>query len=177
MTLNSAVREQVRQRANFACEFCGITETDTGGQLTVDHFQPHTQGGGDGLDNLIYCCARCNQHKLDYWPVHPDAPVLWNPRRELASQHFLELDDGTLYTLTPTGAFTLRRLRLNRPPLVAHRLRRRQAAEETRLLTRYRDLLQVIEQLLLQQSALAEEQQALLDEQQRLLRSLVQGGR
>jgi len=38
MTITADIREQVRQRANFACEFCGVTETDTGGHLTVDHF-------------------------------------------------------------------------------------------------------------------------------------------
>ncbi len=34
------MRELVRQRAHFACEFCGVTETDVGGELTIDHFQP-----------------------------------------------------------------------------------------------------------------------------------------
>jgi len=172
MTINT-VREQVRQRANFACEFCGISETDTGGQLTIDHFQPKKKGGDDSLDNLLYCCVRCNQYKLDYWPTYPDDPSLWNPRREPASQHFLELDDGTLYPLTATGAFTLRRLRLNRPPLVAHRLRKRQQAEATHMLIRYGDLVRVIEQLLIQQSALVEEQRRLLEEQRRLLHLLL----
>ena len=97
MTITTEIRKQVRQRANFACEFCGITETDAGGELTIDHYQPTAKGGDDGPENLLYCCARCNQYKLDYWPTYPDAPSLWNPRREPASQHFLELDDGTLY--------------------------------------------------------------------------------
>jgi outer membrane lipoprotein-sorting protein len=44
----------VRRRANFACEFCGVSETDAGGQLTVDHFQPRHKGGDDSLENLIY---------------------------------------------------------------------------------------------------------------------------
>lgn len=173
MTITAAVRDRVRQRANFACEFCGVSETDAGGQLTVDHFCPQSRGGDDGLDNLIYCCVRCNQYKSDYWPAHLDAPVLWNPRREPFTQHFIELDDGMLAALTTIGAFTLRRLRLNRPALVAHRQRQRQEAEATRLLTRYRDLLHVIERMLLQQAALTSEQQELLDEQARLLRSLL----
>ena len=167
------IREQVRQRADLACEFCGTSETDTGGELTIDHFQPRGKGGGDSLDNLLYACPRCNQYTLDYRPGAPDDPQLWNPRHEPASQHFLELDDGTLHALTPTGAFTLRRLRLNRPPLVAHRLRKRKQAEATRLLTRYRELLSVIEQLLAQQATLMEEQQGLLEEQQRLLQLLL----
>jgi hypothetical protein len=170
MTIKATVREQVRQRADFACEFCGISETDAGGQLTIDHFQPKKRGGDDSLDNLLYCCIRCNQYKLDYWPAHPDDPSLWNPCREPASEHFLELDDGTLYPLTATGAFTLRRLRLNRPPLVAHRQRKR-------LLTRYRDLVQMLEQLLTQQSILMEEQQRLLKEQRQLLQLLLGSGK
>jgi len=173
MTVKATVREEVRQRGNFACEFCGVSESDAGGQLTIDHFQPKGKGGDDSIDNLLYCCARCNQYKLDYWPAHPDDPSLWNPRREPASQHFLELDDGTLHPLTAMGVFTLRRLRLNRAPLVAHRLRKRQETEKTRLLTRYRDLVGVIEQLLIQQSVLMEEQHRLLEEQRELLQLLL----
>ena len=169
MTIKADVRDQVRQRAGFACEFCGISETDAGGLLTIDHFQPQTQGGGDSLENLIYCCPRCNQYKLDYWPDGPGEPQLWNPRRESAAQHFVLLNDGMLHPLTATGAFTLRRLRLNRSPLVAHRLRRLQAAEEMRLLTRCRAVIRLLEELLLQQGSLMEEQQKLLREQRELL--------
>jgi hypothetical protein len=173
MTITIEIREQVRQRANFACGFCGVTETDAGGELTIDHFQPITKGGDDGLENLLYCCHRCNQYKLDYWPTHPDEPSLWNPRREPAAQHFLELDDGTLHPLTDVGAFTLKRLRLNRSPLVAYRLRKRQQAEEIRLLTRYREMVQLLEQLNNQLSVLMEEQRQLLEEQRELLRLLL----
>jgi 5-methylcytosine-specific restriction endonuclease McrA len=60
MTVPASTRQQVRQRAGFACEFCGVGETDTGGLLTVDHFQPKSKGGADDLDNLIYCCPGCN---------------------------------------------------------------------------------------------------------------------
>jgi 5-methylcytosine-specific restriction endonuclease McrA len=93
MTVTPAVREQVRQRARYACEYCDVTESDSGGELSVDHFQPKTKGGEDTLDNLLYCCPRCNQYKLDYWPTSSRDPVLWNPRREPASHHFLELDN------------------------------------------------------------------------------------
>jgi hypothetical protein len=173
MTVKAEVLEQVRQRANYACEFCGISETDAGGQLTIDHFQPTSKGGENTLDNLLYCCVRCNQYKLDYWPTSPDDPALWNPRQEPTSQHFLELEDGTLHPLTTIGVFTLKRLRLNRPPLVAHRLGKRREAETTRLLRRYRDLMEVLDQLLTQQAILMEEQQELLEELQELLRLIL----
>ena len=167
------IREQVRQRANFICEFCGVTEADTGGRLTIDHFRPRTKGEDDSLENLLYCCVRCNQYKQDYWSTSSGDPSLWNPRLEPASRHFLKLDDGTLYPLTPTGTFTLKRLRLNRSPLVAYRSSKRRRAEEIRLLTRYRDLVRLLNRLHTQMAELVEEQQELLEEQQILLRLLL----
>jgi hypothetical protein len=174
MSITAEARRTIRQRANAACEFCGVTETDTGGELTIDHFRPKTKGGSDELDNLLYCCHRCNQYKADYWPTQPDDPVLWHPRHDPIETHLLLLADGTLYPITATGAFTLKRLRLNRPPLVAYRLRQQSQTEEHRLLARYRDLVAMLEQLHQQQVALLEEQQALLEEQRTLLRLLVQ---
>lgn len=46
MTLSETLWQQVRQRAEGACEYCGVTETDSGGPLTVDHFQPQARGNG-----------------------------------------------------------------------------------------------------------------------------------
>jgi HNH endonuclease len=173
MTVTREIREQVRQRAHFACEFCSVTETDAGGELTIDHFRPITKGGDDGPENLLYSCPRCNQYKLDYWPSRPDELSVWNPRHELAAQHFFELENGTLYPSTEVGAFTLKRLRLNRPPLIAYRVRRRQHAEEIRLLTWYREVIQLLEHLTTQLSVLTDEQQQLLEEQRELLKLLL----
>lgn len=173
MTIPAEVRATVRRRANFRCEFCEVTEVDSGGELTIDHFRPGAKGGGDTLDNLIYCCARCNQHKLDYWPSVPGDAKLWNPRLEPRDVHFLELEDGALHPLTTTAAFTIQRLRLNRFPLIAYRLRRRKRREEARLLAQYEELLQLQEQLQRQVIAIAQEQQRLLEEQKRLLALLL----
>lgn len=177
MTLPADLWEAVRRRADFACEYCGVTETDVGGQLTVDHYHPQARGGADDLGDLLYCCHRCNLYKADYWPTHPTGPVLWNPRREPAAAHFLLLADGTLHPLTATGTFSLRRLRLNRPLLTAHRLRRRAQAQVLRLLARQREIVALLEQLHRQQAALLEEHRALLEEQRALLRALLEGGR
>jgi hypothetical protein len=61
MSLTASIREQVRHRAQSACEFCGITEIDAGGMLTIDHFQPRTKAGSDTLEDLIYACNRLSQ--------------------------------------------------------------------------------------------------------------------
>jgi phage gp36-like protein len=75
--------------------------------------------------------------------------------------------------LTDTGAFTLKRLRLNRSPLVAYRLRKRRQTEQIRLLARYREMIRLLEQLNIQLSVHTEEQRQLLEEQRELLRLLL----
>ena len=163
----------MRERAGFACEYCGVTETDAAGLLTVDHFQPQAQSGPDTLDNLLYCCTRCNQYKADYWPPTTNDPALWNPRLTPADTHFVTLADGQLFALTPIGTFTLWRLRLNRPQLVAHRLQKREQAEQTRLTTQLRDIITLQKQLSAQQAGLLEENHLLLAELRRVLRLLL----
>lgn len=174
MTPQPEPGELIRQRANFACEYCGTSEIDSGGLLTIDHFRPRTLGGGDDLDNLLYCCYRCNLYKGDYWPGQPGDAELWNPRIEPMQLHLLLLADGSLYPLTPTGEFTLQRLRLNRPQLVARRLRLRIEAERARRDTEVQNLLALFAESQRQQIAMREAQTAMLKEQAELLKLLLQ---
>ncbi len=173
MSLTASIREQVRQRAQCACEFCGVTEIDVGGMLTIDHFQPRTKAGSDALENLIYACIACNQYKQDYWPRTETALIFWNPRQESASQHFVEQEDGQLTALTPTGIFTIKRLRLNRSQLIAARQRRQQQLQVEKLLRRYQELITLQSRINNQLTDLAIEQQVLLTEQREWLRMLL----
>jgi hypothetical protein len=173
MSIPRIVREQVRHRAHCACEFCGVSEIDTGGLLTIDHFQPRSKGGTDDVENLIYACAPCNQYKNDYWASEAADQPLWNPRQDPAHQHFVELDDGQLTPLTPTGIFTIRRLRLNRSQLVAARQRSNQRMQTELILQRYQELTLLQNQITEQITRLAIEQQVLLTEQQQWLRMLL----
>jgi hypothetical protein len=174
MRIPAARRRQVRQRAGFACEYCGVTETDAGGELTIDHFQPRSAGGSDDIENLLYCCHRCNEYKAEYWPAEPEDLSLWNPRQEPMAHHLLLLADGTVLPTNAAGAFTEKRLRLNRPALVALRLRRLSDTEEQRVLAQYQSILTSLEQLLRQHEALIREHAELLAEQRALLRLLLQ---
>ena len=175
MTIGAELRERVRTRANFACEFCEVTETDTGGELIIDHFHPQAKGGTDDFDNLLYCCPRCNQYKLDYWPTRVDDVLLWNPRSSVRSTQLLELEDGRLHPLTQSSAFTIKRLRLNRPPLVAYGRRRREQEQRRQALVRYQELLELQGHLQTQIATLLEEQRNLMLEQQALLKLLLNG--
>ena len=74
-------------------------------------------------------CHACNSHKGDYWQPGT-ARRLLHPLRDNLAEHLVSSDDGTLRSLTETGTFHIRRLRLNRAALVARRqrLRRQETA-------------------------------------------------
>ncbi|MFN7944816.1 MAG: HNH endonuclease [Blastocatellia bacterium] len=173
MPVSAQTRNQVRQRAGFACEYCGVSETDVGSELTIDHFQPQSKGGDDRLENLIYCCTRCNEYKGSYWPEQLDEQTLWNPRNEPASLHFVADENGTLNPLTSTGALTIRLLHLNRQPLIDYRLKARLQSRQTELLNSYRGFMQLSADLLARQAELLNEQQEVLLRQQSLLEKLL----
>ena len=91
----------------------------------------------------------------------------------ISSEIRLRVRERTVYPLTPTGAFTIRRLRLNRPPLIAYRLRQQMRAEGSRLLAEFRELVTLLERLQQRHAALLDEQRALLEEQRALLTLLL----
>lgn len=122
--MRDALREAIRVRDNFRCVYCGVTETDVGSKLTVDHIQPPLQGGDDSLDNTAYCCHPCNEFKNKYWQTAPDLRLL-NPLVDDLNQHYQEQPDGTLLALTERGANHIKVLHLNRTELIAHRVRER----------------------------------------------------
>ena len=172
MSVPASLWQQVRSRANFACEYCGIAESAAGGELTVDHFRPLCHDGPDELSNLLYCCFRCNLYKGDYWPIQSADVMLWNPRQETADRHLLLLADGMLYPITSTGMLTLQRLRLNRPALITNRLQRLHHSDEARLLMEIRDLLVSLDRLQAQLETSLKQHDSLLESYRSLLHLL-----
>jgi hypothetical protein len=127
--MTPAERAALRQLYNFRCGYCGVSETDVGAELTIDHFQPTSRAGEDTPGNWVYCCFACNTAKGDYW--HPDSPHrILHPIRDDLNEHIIAQGDGTLLGLTETGHFHIQHLRLNRPALVAHRVQMRQRERE-----------------------------------------------
>lgn len=173
MSLSDATKQIVRERAGFACEYCGVTEQNAGGELTVDHFRPQSKGGGDELENLVYCCVRCNLYKSDFWIEPPGEPTLWNPREEAAENHFWQAEDGHLYALTEKGELSIRILNLNRPQLVAYRRQQNLLVQERRLLEESEITVEVLFQLGEEQREIIRAQQILLEEQRKMLKILL----
>jgi hypothetical protein len=124
-----AKHAQVRARFAGRCGYGGVGEEDVGGELTVDHYVPTVCGGDDGDDNLIYACFRCNLFKADFQPTDEDRAqgrFILHPLRDPLQNHFhLVANTGRLEPRTETGRFHIVLLHLNRPALVAYRLRRR----------------------------------------------------
>ncbi len=130
--VSRTLRESIRTLYDFSCGYCGVTETESGGPLEIDHFCPRSRGGEGTLDNLVYACPACNRFKGSYWPT-PEASsdlMLLHPQQDDLHTHIKSLSDGKLIGLTKRGWFHIQRLRLNRVQLIGLRLQR---AEERRL--------------------------------------------
>ena len=119
--MRRTLRQVVHVRYEFRCGYCGVSETNIGAEMTVDHFLPRIHGGEDSPDNLVYCCHACNEFKSDYWHDEPDLRLL-HPLLDDSARHYQEQEDGTLLALTERGGNHLQTLRLNRPELIACRL-------------------------------------------------------
>lgn len=53
------IRRRVFKRDDYTCRYCG----DRGGRLECDHVVPVSRGGGNGDDNLVTSCFKCNRSK------------------------------------------------------------------------------------------------------------------
>jgi hypothetical protein len=123
--MRRALRESVRVRHDFRCGYCGVSETNIGAEMTVDHFVPRIHGGEDSLDNLVYCCHACNEFKGDYWSTELEFRLL-HPLLDDLTLHYHEQEDGTILALTERGANHLQTLHLNRLKLIAYRVEQKE---------------------------------------------------
>lgn len=172
MSISQSLRQKVRQRANFLCEYCQVSETDSGGELTVDHYQPQSGNGSDEEINLVYCCFRCNSYKGDYWHIPTNQTRVFNPRTDSRDEHFWLSESGKLFALSEIGETTIELLRLNRKPLVTKRARDFQKLEERQILEQTQKAVEMLIHLTQQQHELLEKQQFILKEQKRLIEIL-----
>lgn len=169
MSISSSVRQTIRRKAGFLCEYCEVSETDTGGELTIDHFKPQSQNGDDEEENLVYCCFRCNLYKGDYWHAELNQTRLFNPRTDKRADHFWLSESGVLFALTETAELTIKLLRLNRQPLITKRQQDFQKLEEHQILEQTKRAVETLIRLSQQQRELLKTQQILLEEQHRLI--------
>lgn len=118
MGLSSAVRQSVRLRAGYLCEYCHSSEEVSAARFEIDHIHPRSLGGSDDLDNLALACQRCNSHRYNFTVgVDPETDAvqpLFNSRRQSWPEHFIWSVDGLkILGTTAIGRATVERLDVN----------------------------------------------------------------
>ena len=123
MTVTTETRQIVREAYDRRCGYCGVSESDIGGELQIDHYQPVAKNGADSLDNLVYACVHCNRFKGDYWPDlnDPENFHILHPEKDDVPLHLQVTVSGRMEGITPRGWFHINRLHLNRPQLIIWR--------------------------------------------------------
>ena len=61
--ISEETRREVADRANRQCEYCLISEDDSGFPHQVDHIVSRKHGGVSALENLALSCVLCNRCK------------------------------------------------------------------------------------------------------------------
>lgn len=117
--MNEWLAAHVRERAEFRCEYCGISEQYFAQRFQIEHIRAVSHGGSTTAENLALACMRCNLHKGPNLSGIDDktdeiAP-LFNPRRDSWPQHFEMTPSGEILGLTPGGRATVNTLNMNDP--------------------------------------------------------------
>lgn len=117
--LSASVQEQVRQRANFLCEYCHTDETWQYIPFTIDHVIPVSEGGEDTVENLALACFHCNRHKSNKQTAFDretgQTVPLFNPRNHRWPDHFIWSGNGLrIIPLTASARVTVELLEFNR---------------------------------------------------------------
>jgi 5-methylcytosine-specific restriction endonuclease McrA len=118
MSVNTALRKQVRKRASYLCEYCHSSEEASTSQFTLDHLRPVSLGGSDELVNLALACHRCNTRRYNFLtgvdPKTNSIVSLFNPRIHLWREHFVwSRDCLQIVGVSKIGRATCKRLDMN----------------------------------------------------------------
>jgi HNH endonuclease len=118
MTIGDAIRQLVRKKANYLCEYCHSSEEASAAQFAIDHILPRSLSGGDEPDNLALACQRCNGYRYNFTTgvdlTTQNIVVLFNPREQKWAEHFIWSGDGLrILGKTAVGRATCNRLDLN----------------------------------------------------------------
>ena len=115
------LRRQVAQDARHRCGYCLCQENVVGSLMEFEHLKPEARGGKTARTNLWLACGICNKRKgkrvrvTD--PVTGRSVRLFNPRRDVWSDHFHWLHHGLLIEGTSEiGRAMVDALQLNLPP-------------------------------------------------------------
>lgn len=92
MPISDELKQAVRKRANYICEYCHSPEQLSANRFTIDHIRPKSLGGSDDLDNLALACRRCNERRYNFIagidPETQEIVPVFNPHQQKWEEHF-----------------------------------------------------------------------------------------
>jgi hypothetical protein len=119
--ISSALRREVRERANGSCEYCLLPEEQAFFPHEPDHIIATKHGGQSTIHNLALACFDCNRFKgsdiASIDPAQGKLTPLFNPRTQEWSEHFA-IEAGRINPRTANGRVTELVLKLNLPSRV-----------------------------------------------------------
>jgi 5-methylcytosine-specific restriction endonuclease McrA len=71
-------RRNIYHRDASICQYCGKKFPSS--ELSLDHVQPKSRGGGDTWENLVCACTSCNARKADKTPAEAGMRLIRVPR-------------------------------------------------------------------------------------------------
>ncbi len=69
-------RIEIFYRDDYTCQYCGKKTH----HLTLDHVIPKHRGGKHSWENVVSCCAHCNQRKAGFTPEEAGMKLIQTPR-------------------------------------------------------------------------------------------------
>ncbi len=124
--IGRAVRNRVREAANFQCGYCHTRELNSGMPLEIEHIIPEGSGGTSEESNLWCACSLCNRYKgMRSETPDPESgrtTLFFNPRTQVWNDHFMWSNDSLfIMGISATGRATVAGLKLNNAYIVPAR--------------------------------------------------------
>jgi HNH endonuclease len=116
--ISDAIRQKVKERANYCCEYCLVHQEDFFLPFEIDHIISLRHDGKSVLNNLALSCGTCNRMKAadigTYLDENLEFVRLFNPRIDTWNLHF-EINRGEILPITLIAKATIKLLDLNNP--------------------------------------------------------------
>lgn len=122
--ISEKLRQQIAKNANFKCEYCLTPEFFLATTFHIDHIRSIKHGGKTLLQNLAYACPHCNQNKgsdIASFTDEDELVRLFNPRKDVWSEHFEVIASGIFSPLFSIGEVTINTLSFNQAERVIFR--------------------------------------------------------
>ncbi len=66
MPISDEIRQIIRERAKYICEYCHSSECLSANRFTIDHVIPKSLSDSDQINNLALACRRCNERRYNF---------------------------------------------------------------------------------------------------------------